>query len=492
MKLYVQLIKLLFNKFILRKNNGIVIKSFSEKMGIVYIKLAQVLATQNFGHLFTEEDRQMLSSICDNCNPIGYEEIEEILKKEYGPDFESRFRFIDPKPVGSASVSQVHRAVLKTGEEVAIKIKRRDVTKTMEGDIKRIRKLVHRFGKFVHFSNLTGSDHALDMYLEWIQQEMDFIHERENIRTYQGFADSVNGKANGTKKIKVPKLYEDYCTENIIVMEYIKTPTVNKLELTDENKDRIATALNSYIRSSFWAFFHDKPVIFHGDPHSGNICIDEEGNICFLDMGLLFVMSDRDTELCRKFFLTVYSGNYEKLYDLLVVYGNMSEEQKKSFKEDCRKYCEGIISRKEELTYYFIDMVNACVNYELVPPNFLFNMAKAFVCLNGISNFSDNKCSARELLHDQILEFLIKRSLRDCKGIIVDSLHIAPGALKNISRYGLVRTIAQVANNSVVRKDIDESIENLKEILDLIKSFYSEEVPVTPEQPSRCIQHLPK
>ncbi len=60
MKLYVQLIKLLFNKFILRKNNGIVIKSFSEKMGIVYIKLAQVLATQNFGHLFTEEDRQML------------------------------------------------------------------------------------------------------------------------------------------------------------------------------------------------------------------------------------------------------------------------------------------------------------------------------------------------------------------------------------------------------------------------------------------------
>lgn len=77
MKLYIQIFKLLFNKFILRRSNGAIIKSFSEKMGIVYIKLAQMLATQNFGNLFTEKDRQILSSICDNCNPISYDEIEK-------------------------------------------------------------------------------------------------------------------------------------------------------------------------------------------------------------------------------------------------------------------------------------------------------------------------------------------------------------------------------------------------------------------------------
>ena len=110
MKLYIQAIKLLFNKFILRKNNGIVIKDFSEKMGVVYIKLAQMLATQNFGNLFTEKDRKMLSSICDNCNPISYDEIEEILKQEYGVNLDNVFSFIEKEPVGSASVSQVHRA----------------------------------------------------------------------------------------------------------------------------------------------------------------------------------------------------------------------------------------------------------------------------------------------------------------------------------------------------------------------------------------------
>lgn len=185
---------------------------------------------------------------------------------------------------------------------MAIKIKRKDITSTINEDINRIRKIVHRFGKFVNFSNFTGGDHALDLYLEWIEQETDFAHEKENIKVYQNFADSVNGKVSGTKKIKVPKLYEEYCTDNIIVMEFIRTQTVNKLELTDENKTKITTALNSYIRSSFWALFNDKQIVFHGDPHSGNICIDEDNNICFLDMGLLCVLSDEDAKLCRNFF----------------------------------------------------------------------------------------------------------------------------------------------------------------------------------------------
>ncbi len=271
-------------------------------------------------------------------------------------------------------------------------------------------------------------------------------------------------------------------------MEFITIQTVNKMELTDENKTRITTALNSYIRSSFWALFNDKQIVFHGDPHSGNICIDEDDNICFLDMGLLCALSDSDAKLCRNFFLTVYSGNYEKLYDMLVSYGDMSEEKKKLFKEDCKKYCEDI--KKKEVTYYFIDMVNVCLNYEFVPPNFLFNMAKAFFCLNGISNFSDNKCSARELLQDQTMEFLVKRSLKDCKGIVIDSLHIAPKVLEDISQYGVVNTIANVAASSEIKSDIRQSLENLREMIDLIKLSFGDEIPVQPDQAQQRTKHL--
>jgi len=469
MKLYLQIIKLLFNKFILRKDNGTVVKEFSETMGIVYIKLAQILATQNFGKLFTEDDRLMLSSICDNCNPISYAEIESLLRQEYGTDLENIFSTIDEKPVGSASVSQVHRAVLKTGEEVAIKIKRKDITKTIDADIKKIRKVIHRFGRFVKFGNFTGGDHALDLYLEWIEQEVDFSHERANIKLYQHFADSVNGKVSGTKSIKVPKVYEKYCTDNVIVMEFIHTPTISKMELTAENKAKITTALNSYIRSSFWAMFNDEQIVFHGDPHSGNICIDEEGNICFLDMGLLYVMSDTDAKLCRKFFLTAYAGNYEKLYEILIPYGKMSQKKQQQFKRDCQKYCEEV--KQKEVTYYFIDMINVCTSYELVPPNFLFSMAKAFICLNGISNFTDNNCTARELLQAQTVEFLIKRSYNDCKGIVADGLAIVPNTLENIFEYGLANTFAQATSSNKIRADLEVSLDNLKEMADFAKMF---------------------
>lgn len=428
-----------------------------------------MLATQNYGNLFTEKDREILSSICDDCNPIPFDEIETILKQEYN-DLNTIFSYIDPSPIGSASVSQVHRAILSSGEEVAIKIRRTDITNGIDQEIKKIKKIMHRFGKFLKFGNYTGGDHALNLYLKWIMQETDFVQERKNIKTYQEFAASVNGKIPGTKRIYVPKVYEPYCTDNIIVMEYIKTPTVNKMELTEVNKNLIITAVNSYIKSSFWALLHDKPIIFHGDPHSGNVCVDEEGNIYFLDMGLLSVLNEKDAQLCREFFLTAYVGDYEKLYNMLIIYGNMSEAKKELFKEECKKYCNDV--RKKELTYYFIDMVNICLNYEFVPPDFLFSMAKAFICLNGINKFTNNPIHGIKLLQAQVLEFVLQRSLKDGQDIIIHGLKVGPKILDNIVKYGLVQTVAMEVSINTMQSDLYKYMKNLQQLIRMIKLPY--------------------
>lgn len=466
MKLYWEIIKLLFKKYILRKNTGQVVKEFVLSMGIVYIKLAQMLATQNFGNLFTEEDRIMLSSICDDCNPIEYTEIENILRKEYNENIENIFFSIDSKPIGSASVSQVHKGVLRNGDVVAIKVKRKDITNTIEKDIVRIKTLVHRFGKLINFKNILGGDHALELYLKWIKQETDFEQEKKNIELYTDFANNVNGKVSGTKQIKVPKLYKEYCTNNVIVMEFIDLKTINKMELTDEVKKKIVIALNSYIRSSFWAMFNDKQIVFHGDPHSGNVCIDDKGNIYFLDMGLLCVLSEEDAILCRKFFLTAYSGNYKKLYNMLVIYGSMDENQKVLFKNDCKKYCEDV--KTKEVTFYFIDMINICLYYDFVPPDFLFSMAKAFICLNGIGKFSGNGVTAKQLLQEQTVEFMMQRSINDIKDIALNGLYTIPNFFENVVEYGLSNTVAKLVSSDL-KDDLEKSLDHLKEILDVIK-----------------------
>lgn len=462
MKLYWQLCKLFIDKVILGKDKGTVIKNFCERMGVVYIKFAQMLATQNYGNLFTEEDRKSLENICDECNPISYEKVEVILRREYGTNLENIFTFIDPIPIGSASISQVHRAILKSGQEVALKVKRGDVVDYIQNEIARLKRIVHRFGKFVGFGNFVGSDRALELFEKWIMEEVNFSHEKENIKLYQNFADNINGKVENTKQIKVPQLYEQYCTENIIVMEFIHCQTINHMELSEDNRNKVKEAINSYFKLSFHALFNDQQVVFHGDPHLGNIYIDDHGNIGFLDMGLLFALTDEEAQLIRNFFLSSYSGNVEKLYSFLIDYAHIDGKQMIKFKKECQKYCKEV--KNKDYTCYFTDMINICIHYEFLPPDFLFCMAKALVCLNGINHFTNNNINATLLVKEQVMEFLVKRSLYDCKNIAIRGLHLAPKLFQDSLKYGLVKTIAkEVSTND----DVKILLENAREMLEL-------------------------
>lgn len=464
--MFFQVIKLLFNKFIRRKKTGVVIKEFSEKMGVVYIKLAQILATQNFGNLFTEEDRILISGICDDINIINFEEIKKVIENEYGKRIEDIFISIDETPVGAASISQVHHAVLKTGEEVAVKVKRKDVTDTMEHDIKFIKNVIHRFGKIVKFKNIKGGDKALEMYLSWIREEIDFENEKNNIIRYGEFASSVNGKVENTKNIKVPKVYEELCTSNIIVMEFIHDKTINKLDLSKNNL-KIREGINSYLKSSFHALFHDKTIIFHGDPHGGNVYLDKEGNIGFLDMGLIFELSVEDAKMTRNFFLCAYTGNYNKMYEMLVPYAFMNSNELESFKEEIKEYISTIKQRK--LTSYFTDMINICLSYNIVPPEFLFCMAKAFICLDGICVFSNNTVKATELLQEQTIEYFINRSIDDCKNLMGSGLSLGPKLIQNTVKYGIVKGVSkEIMEVMRIRSDLKEVLDHCDEIINVL------------------------
>ena len=468
MKLYFEIIKALYLKYIRKMNTGIVIKNFCEKMGIVYIKFAQMLATQNIGNIFKEEDRQLLSSICDNCKPIEFSQITNIIEKEYKKTVKEIFIEIDKNPLGSASISQVHKAKLRNGDIVAVKVKRKDITDGIEKDIKKIKKLVHRFGKFVNFKNFIGGDKALELYLKWIYEETDFVHEKENIKTYSLFANSVNGKVENTKNIKTPKIYEELCTENIIVMEYIDSNTINHIELNTENRKIIAKALNDYLQLSFYALFNDKKIVFHGDPHGGNIYIDSNGNIGFLDMGLIFELTQEDSKLTKDFFLAVYSGNDKKIYDLLEPYCKINEHDKQKLINDIKQYCKNI--KVKPVTSYFIDMVNICLKYEVVPPNFLFCMAKAFVCLGGINTFSKNIVKATELLKEQTIEYFIRLGIEDSKKLTLKGVKLTPKLLENTCKYGIVNGVAkEVVAIEEMKSDLKLMLEHYEDALNVLK-----------------------
>lgn len=468
MKLYFYGFILLIKKFILRKNTGDCILSFVEKMGVVYIKVAQMLAMQNVGNLFTEKDRVNLSKICDHCNPISFKKIKKQIEKEYGCPINKKFRKVFEEPVGSASISQVHKAILKNGDVVAIKIKRKDITKKIDRDIKQIRRIVHRFGRIFKFKNYLGSDLALELYLEWIKEETDFETEKNNILEYYHFAKSVNGSIPGTKNIVVPRVYKKMCTENIIVMEFIFSKTLNQMKLTPQNKELIRNGLNDYVQLSFYALFHDMPVTFHGDPHGGNIYIDKNGNIGFLDMGLIFTFSKEEVEFIRRLFLDAYTCNIEELTHILVDGSNQKDLDVTVLKQEFTTCCENF--KNVSVPEFFMSMIFVYTKHNLEPDPIFYKMAKAFVALFGINTFSENIKTTEELLMKQIIEFYVTRTMTDVKELTNAGITFLPSFIKNTLEKGLTKSISeQVVAMSEISKKMKKALNHADEMVGLLQ-----------------------
>lgn len=441
MRLYFYGFIMLFRKFILRRNTGSVIYAFVLKMGVVYIKMAQILAMQNYGEIFTEQDRQSLAKICDHCHPIPYRKVKKLIEREYGYKISDKFRSIDPRPIGAASISQVHHAVLLDGREVAIKVKRQDVTRRVHSDVRQIKRLIHRFGKLTKFRNLLGSDQALNLWAEWIYQETDFNQERQNIVQYQKFIQSVNHKIQHTIQLKAPTLYPELCTDNIICMEFIHDPTINQLEANQTNKNRIREGLNGYIALSFYALLNDLPVVFHGDPHGGNIYLDKMGNTGFLDFGLTFSLSLEEAKFVRKIFLNAYAGRGDKVAATLISTSQCASFNREKFTSDIQKEVTKL--QQIPVAQFFVEMMNIFVYYNLSPPIIFFKMAKAFLAIYGIGVFSENLLDTKQLLSSQITSFYVERSLNDLHQICTQGLKLLPNLVTNVSREGLIPAISQ-------------------------------------------------
>ena len=360
-------------KIVRKESLGMYIKNICEKMGVVYIKLAQILSTRS--DIFKDEkSRNDLCLINDSCNVLKFEEIERILKVEYGNKLYNIFKSIEKEPIGSASVSQVHKAILKNGEEVAIKVKRQDILKNASTDIRNIKILLRLLGIFSRTIRFLLKSTALDIYLKWIIKETDFVQEKENIKSMYNYHIALNNipSLKHNKRMLLVKLYENICTDNVIVMQYIPYPTVNKIELNDKNTKMLKDAVNSYLQFYFCALFNFEDVTFHGDPHSGNIFIDEEGNIGFLDFGLVFRFEKWQLEVIKKLCIYMYTKNFDKLYEMILKvsgkYGFSYKDRKKEekLKSDLRRFLLKIDGLWKWLLYLLrIDFIHQNITMNL-------------------------------------------------------------------------------------------------------------------------------
>ncbi|MBD3345694.1 MAG: hypothetical protein GF401_11595 [Chitinivibrionales bacterium] len=249
------------------------------ELGPTFIKLGQFLS--NRPDLIPVDLITELEKLQDSVAPVSFKEIKKIIEQELKNPIDKIFKTISEKPLASASIAQVHRAVLNNDDMVAVKVQRPNIRQAIATDLDilyHLATLLERNNQIMRALHLTQ---LVDEFERMLSKELDFSIEAAHIERFR--CDFLK-----EEQIFVHKLYMDFSTRKVLTTEFvhgIKVSRVDKLEEAGISpKETAKTCVNLILRQIFYHGF------FHADPHPGNILVRRDGSICFLDFGAMGVL----------------------------------------------------------------------------------------------------------------------------------------------------------------------------------------------------------
>jgi ubiquinone biosynthesis protein len=244
------------------------------ELGPTFVKLGQVLSVRP--DILPNDVLVEFQSLQDRVPPMTFEQVRGVIEEELGLPLENVFEMIDPVPLGSASIAQVHRAVLAGGLEVAVKLQRPGIERMIRSDIHILYSLAQLTEGRVTLPGIFTPTAIIREFDTAITRELDFLHELKSAaRMRKHFDDDPD--------ILVPRVYERWSTRRMMVMELVRgTPVSSKLvdKVTDESRAIAHKIMKATYRQVFDFGF------FHGDPHPGNLFVTTDGRLAVLDFGM--------------------------------------------------------------------------------------------------------------------------------------------------------------------------------------------------------------
>ena len=311
------------------------LRAILEELGPTYVKLGQIMSLHS--DVLPQRYCDELMKLTSEVTPMPFETVEEVINRSYREDWHNIFASIERETLGSASIAQVHRARLLDGTDVIVKVERKGIYDIMARDIGLLKRAVNILPPVGGLKNVVDLEMVLDELWSTAQEEMDFLKEAANMEEF-------TRNNQGVRYIRCPKLYHEYTTSRVLVMEYIGgCPVDDKENLLAEGYDlgEIGRKLvNNYIKQVMEDGF------FHADPHPGNVKV-MDGKIVWIDMGMMGRLSYRDRNLMAQAVRAIAVGDiavleatitelgeiqgkvdsgklYGELRDLMDRYGNAS------------------------------------------------------------------------------------------------------------------------------------------------------------------------
>lgn len=346
-----------------------------EDLGPTYIKIGQIMSLHS--DILPKRYCEELMRLCSEVAPMPFEEVEEILQDSYGMDWREIFQSIEEKPLGSASIAQVHKAVLKDGRQVVMKIQRRGIYETMARDIVLLKRAVKVLPP-VSLKDMVDLDMVLDELWVVTREEMNFLTEAANMEEFAR-------KNQDVSFVGVPILYQEYTTPHVLVMEYIDGICIDDKEtLLAEGYDlkEVGSKLvDNYIKQVIEDGF------FHADPHPGNLRI-RGGKIIWIDMGMMGRLSERDREFLELAVRGVAVNDVGMIQEAVMALGEFKERPDPStLYEDIGtllgKYGTTKIG-EIDIAQVMMDLMDVMKENKIVMPHGLTMLARGLTHMEGI------------------------------------------------------------------------------------------------------------
>ncbi|WP_027090163.1 ABC1 kinase family protein [Thomasclavelia saccharogumia] len=306
----IQIISILKKHHLTKGIDPVKFRIILEDLGPTFVKIGQIMSSRQ--DMFSQRYCKELIKLRDNVAPLDIETIRNVIENEYGCALEEIFSEFDENPLGSASIAQVHKATLKNGKAIVVKVQRPNIYETMEQDISLIRRAVKLLKINEALGNVVDLNIVLDEFWYTAKEEMDFLNEAR-------FAKRFTDLNKDIACIGTPIIETDYTTSKILVMEYIDGFEIDQFEQLLNNgyqrKEIAAKLAENYIKQIVDDGF------FHADPHPGNLRI-RDGQIIWIDFGMMGILKPEDKALMKSAVMAIGNSDTQKLVDVILTLGN--------------------------------------------------------------------------------------------------------------------------------------------------------------------------
>jgi predicted unusual protein kinase regulating ubiquinone biosynthesis (AarF/ABC1/UbiB family) len=272
-----------------------------EALGPTFVKLGQILSTR--ADLLPQPVLDALSRLQDGVGAFPYEQVEETVRRELGVRISKAFAEFDPQPIAAASLGQVHRARLRDGREVAVKVQRPDIRQTIVEDLEALSGVAEWLDKHSETGKVYAFAAMLEEFKRSLLRELDYRQEGRNLA-------ALRENLRDFERIVVPAVIEDYSTATVLTTEYLhgqKVTAVNPVVRTEIDGRRLADEL-------FRAYLQQILVdgLVHADPHPGNVFLTDDNRVGLIDLGQVARLTPSMQESLLQLLLAVSEGRSDE------------------------------------------------------------------------------------------------------------------------------------------------------------------------------------